>query len=164
MSNSSSSQNLPPPEQYQAFIREVELREARLVHCEVESLMVLRDAMQVSYQIEVDNTLTWLDEGFEAIQDCTISFFIEEGDEEVPAGHVQVAYGFGYACAFEDEEYERDAYLQIFEQVSLPINAWPFIRQFVHDMTQRMNWPPLMLPLLKSDSEAPTSSAADTES
>lgn len=49
------------------------------------------------------------------------------------------------------------------EQVSLPVNSWPFIRQFVHDMMQRMNWPPLMLPLLKPDSDVPDADRDESE-
>lgn len=144
--------DLPPPEAYQTFLQEVELRGARLVACEVSTSQMVHDPAQVAYEIDVETRFDRFEEGFEAIQDCTIHFFVPEREEDVPVSRIQVAYGFGYECSFEEEEYEFDAYLHIFEQVSLPVNAWPFIRQFVHDITQRMNWPPLMLPLLKPDS------------
>lgn len=151
-----SSEELPPPEKYQDFVQDVELRNARLVHCNVESLAPLGQDAQVSYKIETENEFVQHDEGFEALQQCSLSFFVEEGSEDTAVGHIDVTYGFAYACTFEDDAYPTDAYLRVFEQVSLPINAWPFIRQFVHDTTQRMSWPALMLPLLKSDAEEPS--------
>ena len=153
-----SSEELPPPEKYQDFVRDVELSNARLVACNVESMASLGHDAQVSYKIETSNEFVQHDEGFEALQKCFLSFFVEQGSENAAVGHIEVTYGFAYACTFEDDAYPIDAYLRVFEQVSLPINAWPFIRQFVHDTTQRMGWPSLMLPLLKSDAEGPSGS------
>jgi len=163
MPDSFSTQELPPPERYQAFINDVELRGVRLLSCQAESQAVLHESMQASYELDVESSFRRMSQGFEAIQECTVSVFIVEEDEEVPVGQIQVAYGFAYSSTFEDDQYESDAFLHIFQQVSLPVNAWPFIRQFVHEMTQRMNWPPLMLPLLKPDADAPDPEAAESE-
>lgn len=147
--------DLPTPEQYQAFVEDTELRGARLVHSETHADRVVHDTSEVSYNIEVATRFAQFAEGFEAVQDCTISFFehLAEDDEKETVGRVNVAYGFFYETDTDRFDEDLDAYLYIFERVSLPVNAWPFIRQFVHDMTQRMGWPPLMLPLLKEDSE-----------
>ena len=90
MTDPSPSQDLPSPEQYQAFLKEVELRGARLVSCNVEASRIVHDTMQVSYEIEVESTLTPLEEGFEAIQECAISFFADESGEERadPVSHI----------------------------------------------------------------------------
>lgn len=163
MPDSFSAQDLPSPERYQEFVRDVELRGVRLLNCEVTSHGMLHESMQASYDLDVESTFAWIEQGFEAVQECTVSVFVQEDEEAVPVGSINVAYGFVYSCTFEDEEYDRDAYLQIFQRVSLPVNAWPFIRQFVHDMTQRMNWPALTLPLLKPDEDASEQELGEAE-
>jgi len=163
MPDSFSTEDLPPPERYQEFINEIELRGVRLLSCRAESQGVLHESMQASYELDVESSFRRMNQGFEAIQDCTVSVFIVEDEEEVPVGEIQVVYGFAYSSSYEDDQYESDAYLHIFQQVSLPVNAWPFIRQFIHDMTQRMNWPPLMLPLLKPDADAPATDEVGSE-
>jgi preprotein translocase subunit SecB len=40
-------------------------------------------------------------------------------------------------------------FFEIFKNVNLPVNSWPYFREFVQSMTQRMNIPPITLPLVK---------------
>ena len=49
---------------------------------------------------------------------------------------------------YSRNEFTKD-FFDIYEKTSLPINVWPFVREFVNSMTARMNIPPLTLPLLK---------------
>jgi len=42
-----------------------------------------------------------------------------------------------------------DAYFEIFRKTSLPLNTWPFWREFVHSAFLRMGLPPYMLPVVK---------------
>jgi preprotein translocase subunit SecB len=50
-------------------------------------------------------------------------------------------YSFG-------EEFSAD-FFEVFKDINLPLNTWPFFREFVFNITSRMNIPPLTLPLLK---------------
>ena len=40
-------------------------------------------------------------------------------------------------------------YFAIFARVNLPVNTWPYFREFVHSMISRMGLPPVVLPLVK---------------
>lgn len=40
-------------------------------------------------------------------------------------------------------------FFEIFKNINLPVNSWPYFREFVQNMTQRMNIPPITIPLLK---------------
>ena len=42
-----------------------------------------------------------------------------------------------------------DEFFEIYNEISLPINTWPFLREFANSMTARMNISPLTLPLLR---------------
>jgi preprotein translocase subunit SecB len=40
-------------------------------------------------------------------------------------------------------------YSDIFARVNLPVNTWPYFREFVHSTISRMGLPPVVLPLVK---------------
>jgi hypothetical protein len=40
-------------------------------------------------------------------------------------------------------------YFEVFSKVNLPVNTWPYFREFVHSMIGRMGLPPLILPMVK---------------
>jgi len=42
-----------------------------------------------------------------------------------------------------------DEFFEIYKKINLPIHTWPFFREYVFNVTSRMNIPPLSLPLLK---------------
>lgn len=42
-----------------------------------------------------------------------------------------------------------DAYFEIFKKTSLPLNTWPYWREFVHSSFGRMGLPPFILPVLR---------------
>ena len=44
---------------------------------------------------------------------------------------------------------ELDRHYEAFRQANLPLNVWPFAREFFYNMTLRMGWPPFTLPLLR---------------
>ena len=59
--------------------------------------------------------------------------------------NISVTYGL---ILYSKEKFSKD-FFDIYEKTSLPINVWPFVREFVNSITARMNVPPLTLPLLK---------------
>lgn len=43
-----------------------------------------------------------------------------------------------------------DDFFDVYKNVSLQINTWPYLREFVNQITARMNIPPLTLPFYKT--------------
>jgi len=54
-----------------------------------------------------------------------------------------------YCLILDSKDKFTKDFFDIYEKTSLPLNTWPFVREFVNSMTARMNIPPLTLPLLK---------------
>lgn len=48
-----------------------------------------------------------------------------------------------------NEEFTEE-FFEIFKEINLPINTWPFFREHVFNITSKMNIPPLTLPLFRS--------------
>lgn len=47
------------------------------------------------------------------------------------------------------EEFSQD-FFEIYKEVSLRLNTWSYLREFVNNMTLRMNIPPFTIPLFKA--------------
>lgn len=62
-------------------------------------------------------------------------------------------FGFKVICKFEiilSQEKPLSAdFWDIYINRNLRVNTWPYFREFVQSMTQRVNLPPLTLPLFK---------------
>ncbi len=54
-----------------------------------------------------------------------------------------------FRIIFESEYEINDDFFEIYKEISLPLNIWPYFRELVSSITARMNIPPLTLPLLK---------------
>jgi hypothetical protein len=54
-----------------------------------------------------------------------------------------------YILEYEAAKEITNEFFDIFKRTSLPLNSWPFFREFVNNITSRMYIPPFTLPLLK---------------
>lgn len=68
-----------------------------------------------------------------------------KGDSDDLAGHIEVRFGLRYKSELEP----TDGFLEIFTNVNLQVNAWPYLREYVHQAISRFGWTPLVLPTLK---------------
>lgn len=41
----------------------------------------------------------------------------------------------------------NDSVWDVFSALNIPLNAWPYLREYVQNVTQRLGIPPLTLPL-----------------
>jgi preprotein translocase subunit SecB len=54
-----------------------------------------------------------------------------------------------FVLRYSTQQELSEDFLEIFIERNVPLNTWPYFRELVQNMTQRMNIPPLTLPLLK---------------
>lgn len=54
-----------------------------------------------------------------------------------------------YCLVLHSKERFTKNFFEFYEKTSLPLDVWPFVREFLNSMTARMNIPPLNLPLFK---------------
>ena len=137
----------PSPEEYQAFVRGLELADVRLVGCDVSAQEMIEDPNRVVLDLDQETAFNVFEGGFEAVQEYQFYFLDRENADEL--GQIDAAFGFVYETEQSAVPADLDRYLEVFSFVSLPVNVWPFAREFVHNMTMRLGWPRLDLPLLK---------------
>lgn len=54
-----------------------------------------------------------------------------------------------FVLTFHTEVTINKDFFDVFQEINLPLNSWPYFREFVQNITQRMNIPPLTLPFVK---------------
>lgn len=142
---------LPPPEEYAKFIQGIELLDVRLVSSHATSNAIRPDASELRLRVRYRSDITRLHNAgtyvFEAYPRLKVIASKAEGED--PAGEVEVRLGLRYESKLEP----TDGFLEIFSQVNLQVNAWPYLREYVQQTITRFGWTPLVLPTLKT---APT--------
>ena len=103
--------------------------------------------------VEVDREAYWesASDGFHAFHRYTI----EVQSESERVAKVDATF----ELAFSSEQTMTDGIFAVFQEVNLPLNTWPYLRNFLADALSRMGWPPFTLPALKI---GPTSSGDDS--
>jgi hypothetical protein len=77
----------------------------------------------------------------------------QDWGEKKPALRLKVEYELRYRVPpeFEARKTEVDA----FAKVNGVFNAWPYFREYIQTTTQRMNLPPIIIPVYRVPPQAP---------
>jgi len=130
------------PNNYNAFIETLELVNLRLVDAAVQA-NIPKPSGELEAKLSDEYSFVLVEEGFEAYASYKLFFY----RESQLFARLEATFGLMYASQATSEEIEQN--FELFKQASLPLNAWPFAREFFHNMLGRMGWPPFTLPLLK---------------
>lgn len=135
---------LVSPAEYRQFIEQVELQQIMLASASVRRIRtpLLDGGLSFEHKL-TKRDFTEADGGFEA----TLHMLVRLADEE-PApvfAEIRVAYSAVYRSELE----MTDAIFEVFGDLNLPVNLYPYLREYVHTASSRMGLPGLVLPTLK---------------
>lgn len=128
-------------ESYAAFIGQIELQDIWLDGAEVVNRHGPQTPGQATFRFSSDARWEARPAGFRIFHRYNIR--AEAVDELIAEMHVT------FGLEFASKEPMTDELFFIFEDVNLPVNTWPFLREFVSTTTGRMGWIPFTLPALK---------------
>jgi len=149
-----ANERLPSPEEYQAFLQGLELRHVRLIELRVKTLDDNPKPADSIVSVEGDTEFAPTESGFEARTIYRVSFSERNSGQEL--GTIEAIYGFRYESEVKPNDEGAEAYFDIFSDVNMPVNSWPFMRELTYNMMARMGWTPFALPLLKPPPPTPT--------
>jgi len=131
------------PEDYRATLKQIELEGIDLEEC---SCKLRRDKLGKSLRIFIKQTVTHEVQGENLILvGFSCELFASSGAKKDFALRIICTFKLRYSSKMTLKE----DFIEIFKERNVPVNTWPYFREFVQNMTQRMNIPPLTLPLLK---------------
>lgn len=128
-------------EDYAVFIGQIDLRHIWLQSAAVTNhhgpFQPERIAIQIDSAASFEETPT----GFLV----THAYEVTAESNEARALEIQVAF----ALDFESRAPMSEPIFGVFKEINLPVNSWPYLREYVSTTSSRMGWTPITLPALK---------------
>ena len=134
------------PEEYGEFLQDIELKRIYLADAKAKrKRSPSLEAVLRFNQDMVKSKFSNIEGGFAA----TFSFQVQllEDDNEKPFADLTVTY----VAEYSSEQKMTKGIFEIFRQYNLPLNLYPYVREYVHTTTNRMGLPSLILPVLKTN-------------
>lgn len=144
---------------YGEFIKCLELTDIHLAQAELHGPGYRSVPDHIRLAISVEATYTLTEDGFIANQSYRLDGY-DNGDNQM------LSIEATFALAFRSEQPMTETLFSVFQDVNLPVNSWPYFREFVASSSARMGWEPFTLPTLKRGipqeraSNAPAKSAS----
>ncbi len=133
------------PEEYGNFIDGIELTKVYLSDAKVRRIRTPTLDTPLSFGQEVGkNKFNNVEGGFTSTFNLHVTL-LEDGNDK-PFGDINVTYTAEYNSA---KKMTKDIF-EIFGSYNLPLNLYPYVREYVHTTTNRMGMPTLILPTFKT--------------
>jgi len=129
-------------EQYAAFIQQLELESIWLAEASVRNDVGpdMPDEARIVFEpLEAEFAAT--EGGFE----CYHEYGLQIHSDVSPVAEIKATLG----VRFRSEQPMTAQLFEPFKEVNLPVNTWPFFREFVHSTLGRFGWVPFTLPAFK---------------
>lgn len=132
-------------EKYQEILKGIELRQVRLV----KGLAQLKNTRRTPSHVVVTMTDKGAsyenrdDQCSEVIQSYVVT--VREKVERRQFLKIECQFSLLYASAVKF----TDEFFEVFSKANVPINTWPYAREFVDNMTSRLQVPSVTMPLMK---------------
>jgi hypothetical protein len=133
---------VPTPEEYSAFVGQIDLLDVWLIESRVENRHGPHAPRQADIAISSPDP-TWE----KAADGFTVAFSYEVSFTEEDTVHATLEATFG--LHFSSETPLTKNIFAIFKDVNLPVNTWPFLREFISHSMGRMGWQPFTIPAYK---------------
>lgn len=132
------------PDDYRQFIEHVELKQIMLSSATVRRIRTPVLDGRISFEHKfTKRDFTTVAGGFESTLHMLVRLTDDEHDSVF--AEIRVAYSAGYRSDLE----MTDEIFEVFGDLNLPVNVYPYLREYVHTATSRMGLPGLVLPTLK---------------
>lgn len=131
------------PSEYNEFLRSVQPREVRLARAGVEAPAPYGEE-QLQVRVELgDSRFESTEDGFMVWQTGRFAG-LGPDDEEVIVVEAE------FELRYTSERPMTEAIFEVFQEINLPVNVWPYLREFFQQATLRAGWPGFVLPAFQS--------------
>ncbi|MFN8558497.1 MAG: hypothetical protein U0531_14525 [Dehalococcoidia bacterium] len=154
MAGSAQSTSDLTKEDYARFIGSLELVSIWLNDARIENHVGPETPERVVLSVDTEAEWRPYADGFRVMHRYRTQFRAADG---MPA-LIEVTFGvqFRSTLPMTDEVFE------VFREVNLPVNTWPYLREFISGSLGRMNWTPYALPALKRGAATALPDVQDT--
>ena len=135
-------QTAPSPEEYSAFIAQLDVAAVWLRNATIHNHHGPESPEHARADIKATASWEPAAQGFRARHHYEVSLMFDS----TRLADLGVTFGVDY----RSERPMTDELFELFGTHNLPVNTWPYLREFVANTLGRMQWIPLTLPAWKS--------------
>jgi hypothetical protein len=132
------------PAEYGVFISQIEIHRVFLVSASIKRTRLPAEDATLNYNERIGRSKFELTEsGFRALYPYSVEF--TETGSESPFGQVTCTF----AAEYKSEQEMSTKIFSAFRELNLPLNVWPYVREYIHSTTNRMGLPAVILRSVK---------------
>jgi hypothetical protein len=131
------------PEEYRNILKDIEIKSISLKKCKssLDASFEMKLGMKASIKTKAQ---------YKNVNDSIIIEHSYILSAKQPGGKIKLLeIEATYKLELNSKQLFTDQFFEIYKEGSLMLNTWPFFREFVNNMTSRMNIPPMTLPFFK---------------
>lgn len=126
--------------EYNKFVKQIEIDDLRIVSAQVNILDYSYFPSSTEVKWSMRASYEKAGEQFNVSHRYNVTILDKETNEA--KAKISVAFFVVYSSKIPIS----DAFFKIFKTRNLPLNTWPYFREFVHNITMRTGWPPFIAP------------------
>ncbi|WP_028575039.1 protein-export chaperone SecB [Desulfonatronovibrio hydrogenovorans] len=133
-----------PPDKYREILRNIRLKEIVLLNANIKSN---RDNFAKSLKVDINlssSSFQKHDDNVDIDIKCRLVAF-----EEKKSHYAILMESFYRMSIIAGEGFDED-FFEIYKEINLPVNIWPYFREFIANTSYRMGMPPMTLPFYKT--------------
>jgi len=131
------------PARYAEFIRKLELADVALVSATADNISFPEPPTKAEVSVKLENKFENVEGGFIAFASYDIVVKALGTDRQM------AKFAVVFALRYRSQMPMSQDVFTVFKQLNLQVNSWPYLREFIHSTSHRMNLPPLVLPTVK---------------
>ncbi len=129
---------------YNAFVRQIQIQDIRLVSAKVDNLDYAHSPSVAEVKWRITAHYENIEHAFRAHQRYSVAITDKESKE------VKAKISVKFCVTYSSKTPMNDELFGIFKIANLPTNTWPYFREFTHNAVSRMGWPPFIAPTFVS--------------
>ncbi len=126
--------------EYNNFVKQIEVDDIRIVSAQVNILDYSYFPSSAEVKWRTKASYEKVEEQFNVFHRYNVTIW----DKEMKEAKAKISVTF--LVSYSSKIPISDDLFTIFKVRNLPLNTWPYLREFVHNTTMRMGWPPFIAP------------------
>ena len=136
----SKQKKVPKPKKYNAFVRQIEISNVRMLSSRVDLLDYSYFPSSAEVNFRVAESYENAGEQFNVFHKYKLTITDRETKEAKAKISVTFCVAYNSPIPMSDDIFE------VFKKGNLMLNTWPYLREFVHNTVGRMGWALLIVP------------------
>jgi len=126
--------------EYNNFVKQIEVDDIRMVSAKVDILDYSYSPSSAEVKWRTKASYEQVEEQFNVFHRYNVTIW----DKETKEAKAKISATF--LVSYSSKIPISDDLFEIFKVRNLPLNTWPYLREFVHNAIMRMGWPPFIAP------------------